>query len=64
MWLPMTGCEYDADEQEEQHGAEAHGRIMLKECKHFRIALQVRDIVTDHVQTHKHERETYEEFAY
>ena len=36
---------------------------MFKERKHFRIALEVRDIVADHVKTHEHECEAYEEFS-
>ena len=56
--------QHDAHGQKYQHGQITHRRISLQECKHLRIALQVRNVLTYQVKSHKEESKAYKEFAY
>lgn len=56
--------EQHAHKREYQHRAEAHRRVLLEKCKHLGIALQVRHISADEVETHKQERKSDEKLAY
>ena len=48
----------------DKDGFHTHRRIIAQRFEHFRVALQVRDIIAYHIQTHEKEAEADKKFAY